>query len=76
MAHGKPLALVPCCVYGSLPQFSARVLEDGVTRVRSYDQFVSYLKQKYRLSVATLPFEGKNKVLYSLGTPGLGQAFV
>ena len=68
-ANGKPLALVPCCVYSSEPQFRARLTRDGRS-VRSYDQFVGYLQHKYSLSCQTLPFEGKNKVLYSKGSWG------
>jgi len=44
-----------------------RRTEDG-SRVKTYEAFVTYLKHKYALSVDTLPFEGKNKVLYSLGS--------
>jgi len=38
------------------------------SRVRTYDEFVGYLQHKYALRLHTLPFEGKNKVLYSLGS--------
>ena len=63
LANGKPLALVPCCVYSNAPQFRSRVAEDG-SRIRTYDQFITYLTKKYGLEVQTLPFEGKNKVLF------------
>ena len=48
------------------PQFRGRLSEDG-DRVRTYDQLVKYLSRKYGLEVHTLPFEGKNKVLFSMG---------
>ncbi len=64
--NGKALAVVPCCVYSSEPQFRTRVNADG-SRVKTYEQLVNYYKRQYGLLVETLPFEGKNKVLYSLG---------
>ena len=65
LATGKHFACVPCCVYSGL--FPQRVDRRG-RRITKYDAFVDYLVAKApgRIGVATLPFEGKNKVIYSL----------
>ncbi|KAL4419682.1 hypothetical protein ABPG75_006780 [Micractinium tetrahymenae] len=63
LALGKPFAVVPCCVFApGLPR------QSGGTTSR-YEQFLSYLAAKDptgKIQVATLPFEGRNKVLYRL----------
>lgn len=60
--YGKPVAIVPCCVLaGFLP---IRTLRCG-TAVWSYEQLMQYLLEKNDwLRVETLPFEGKNRVIY------------
>ena len=64
LASGKPFALVPCCVYSEM--FPKRKDASG-RRVTNYEQLVAYLvaKDPSRIRVATLPFEGKNRVVYS-----------
>ena len=65
LSTGKIFACVPCCVYSTL--FPTR--RDARGRlVKRYDAFIEYLLAKApgRIGVATLPFEGKNKVIYSL----------
>ena len=62
LALDVPFAVVPCCVYAS--DFPRWRLPDG-RRVTSYDDFLDYLAAKDpAIKVATLPFEGKNKVVY------------
>lgn len=62
LALDVPFAVVPCCVYAS--DFPRRRLPDG-RRVTSYDDFLDYLAAKDpAIQIATLPFEGKNKVVY------------
>ena len=67
LAHNKPFAVVPCCVYSK--EFDAR--RDATTGLRvgtmSYQAFCRFLvaKDPQRIRVATLPFEGKNLVVYS-----------
>ena len=65
LAMGKPFAVVPCCVCAV--DFPLRV--DARRRpVHSHAAFVAYLQAKdpQRIRVATLPFGGKNLVVYSL----------
>ena len=59
----KPFAVVPCCVYSS--EFPTRRLPCGEL-VRTYEQLLDYLvaKDAIHIKVATLAFEGKNKVVY------------
>jgi hypothetical protein len=62
LRYGKPVAIVPCCVFAGF--FPIRTLRCG-TAVRSYEQFMQYLLEKDdRLRIETLPFEGKNRVIY------------
>lgn len=62
LKHNKMVAIVPCCVFPSF--FPGRKLRNG-KYVNSYEDFVEYLLQKdCRLRLTTLPFEGKNKVVY------------
>ena len=66
----KPFAVVPCCVFPQQNQH--RRLLDG-TRVRSYEQFVAFLQAKDpEIRLARLPFEGRNLVLFHLGTTAHG----
>eukprot|EP00959_Pyramimonas_sp_CCMP1952_P047656 994899-Pyramimonas_sp.AAC.1 len=61
--HKKLFAAVPCCVYSV--EFPLRRLPNG-RQVTSYDELIQYLvsKDPNRIRTATLPFEGKNKVVY------------
>lgn len=65
LAHNKPFAVVPCCVYAG--EASWRRLQ-GVP-VRSYLQFLDYLQAKdpVRIHRTELDFEGRNVCLYSFG---------
>jgi len=65
LATDKIFAVVPCCVYSTA--FPSR-RGPGGRPVTSYDAFVEFLVQKApdRIAVATLPFEGKNKVVFSI----------
>jgi hypothetical protein len=69
LQFNKPLAIVPCCVfYGFFP---LRTITDPLTGnripVRTCEQFVDYLLAKdKRLQKTTLPFEGRNVVIYLL----------
>lgn len=71
-------AIVPCCVYPDLfPDRQHWVKEKGTNvdeqchariPVRSYNDFLEYLMQKDDgIQMYTLPFEGKNIVLYKKG---------
>ena len=65
LAHGKPFAIVPCCVYPTL--FPGRRLHSGQS-VRTYRGLVHYLKAKHPdVETARLPFEGRNRVLFMRG---------
>ena len=58
----RPFAMVPCCVYPA--EFPHRRLPDG-TWVRNYEQLIEYLQSRsLHVRVATLPFEGRNQVVY------------
>jgi hypothetical protein len=62
LKEDKAVAVVPCCVFSGF--FPFRTLPCG-TFVQSYDQFLKYLLAKdNRLVLETLPFEGRNKVIY------------
>ena len=65
LEHNKVFACVPCCVYSAL--FPSRRDARG-RQIKRYDAFIDYLVAKApgHIGVATLPFEGKNKVVYSL----------
>ena len=65
LAAGLPFAVVPCCVFAV--DFAHRRGPEGQP-VNNHSAFVRYLQAKApdRIGVATLPFEGKNVVLYSL----------
>lgn len=58
----KKVAIVPCCVFPSL--FPLRTLHNGRS-VQSYEDYLQYLLNKDdRLRMETLPFQGKNQVIY------------
>ncbi|KAL3945294.1 MAG: hypothetical protein SGBAC_000642 [Bacillariaceae sp.] len=58
----KPVAIVPCCVFPGL--FPSRTLPSG-EGVQTHEQFLEYLLAKDdRLRIETLPFEGRNRVIY------------
>ncbi|KFM27435.1 hypothetical protein F751_1212 [Auxenochlorella protothecoides] len=62
LALDVPMAVVPCCVYAS--DFPHRRLPDG-RRVTSHEDFVEYLCSKHpSIGTATLPFEGKNTLVF------------
>ena len=62
LATDKAFAVVPCCVFPR--DNSHRRLKDGTT-VTTYQQFLTYLMEKHdHIKRDTLPFEGKNQVLY------------
>ncbi|DBB06504.1 TPA: hypothetical protein ACH3X1_012055 [Trebouxia sp. C0004] len=65
----RPFAMVPCCVYPM--EFPRRRLPDG-THVRKYEQLIQYLQSRdpEHIQVATLPFEGRNQVVYCTGWSG------
>ncbi|KAL7456413.1 hypothetical protein ACHAWC_007919, partial [Mediolabrus comicus] len=70
LEHNLSVAIIPCCVYADL--FPSRMIkrsgsdDDGKHEevpVRNYSEFLQYLLDKDEsLKLATLPFEGKNKV--------------
>ena len=66
LAHDKPFAVVPCCVFWKRDPH--RKTPTGKP-VRTWEQFCEYLaaKDDQRIKMATLPFPGRNTVLYSLG---------
>jgi hypothetical protein len=62
LKFGKALAIVPCCVFSGF--FPLRELRCG-TAVRTYEQLLQYLLEKDdRIRMETLPFHGKNQVIY------------
>jgi hypothetical protein len=61
--YDKSVTIVPCCVFADLSPH--RTLAPCGTSVQTYEQFLDYLLQKdARLQRATLPFEGRNQVIY------------
>lgn len=65
LKHNKPFAVAPCCVFWKRdPQ---RRTPQGKP-VRTWEQFCDYLQAKdTRIQRITLPFPGRNIILYSLG---------
>ena len=62
LLYNKNCAIVPCCVFPSF--FPMRQLQNG-SPVVTHSQFVQYLMEKdSSLKQETLPFEGRNLVLY------------
>jgi len=58
----KPFAVVPCCVFPSDRRLSQNIADGDRSpeeiRVRTYDNFVCYLKRKHKkMRVAELPFD-------------------
>jgi hypothetical protein len=64
LLYGKPVAIVPCCVFPQM--FPDRYLANRPdVPVTTYEEFLQYLLEKDdRLQRATLPFEGRNQVIY------------
>ena len=62
LRFATPCAVVPCCVFAGLSP--ERRLRDGGA-VRTYEEFIQYLMEKDpRMRRATLPFEGRNIVVF------------
>lgn len=62
LKYNKSFAIVPCCVFPSF--FPQRQLRDG-SNIITYAQFIQYLlEQGPSLKQQTLPFEGRNIVIY------------
>jgi len=62
LQYGKNVAIVPCCVFPCF--FPLRTLSDG-RFVRTYQDFLEYLLSKDdRLRKHSLPFQGRNTVIY------------
>eukprot|EP01012_Entosiphon_sulcatum_P040504 TRINITY_DN5415_c0_g1_i1.p1 TRINITY_DN5415_c0_g1~~TRINITY_DN5415_c0_g1_i1.p1 ORF type:complete len:383 (-),score=35.16 TRINITY_DN5415_c0_g1_i1:5-1153(-) len=63
VAHRRPFAIVPCCLYTK--EFPRRLLQNGEP-IRSYDDFVEYLcaKDPLRIRSTVLDFEGRNRVVF------------
>ena len=60
---GVPFAVLPCCVFGDL--FPHRTF-NGLP-VRTYSDFIPYLMAKHpSIELESLPFMGRNQVLYRL----------
>lgn len=69
LEFGKPLAIVPCCVFsGFFPLRTILHHQTGeLIPVRTYEDFLDYLLAKHEnFQKATLPFEGRNVVIYRL----------
>ena len=74
LEHNLSVAIIPCCVFPYL--FPSRMMKrrsssdggdatDDEVPVRDYSEFLQYLLDKDEsLQLATLPFEGKNIVIY------------
>ena len=71
--HGKPFAVLPCCVFPTA--FPSRRLSSGES-VKTYADFVSYLQEKdpATIELARLPFEGRNRVVFRRASRGGGAA--
>lgn len=61
LRHGRPFAVVPCCVFArALPK-----LMQGGGHVSTYEQLLAYLQAKHPAIKRThLPFTGRNVVLF------------
>jgi hypothetical protein len=69
LAHGKPFAVVPCCVFAS--QFPERTLQGKP--VRRTEELVEWLCEQVVAAgrepqVATLPIRGRNTVVFATAT--------
>ena len=71
LEHGKPFAIIPCCVHSK--RFQSRRIIDVTTGeksvpVRSFESFVKYLAAKDdEIRVTKLPMRGRNTLIYHLG---------
>ena len=71
IAHGKPFAVVPCCVFASA--FPDRRRPDGAP-VASYEDLLEYLQAKAPdVRRAELPCEGRRVVLWRREPTGVGK---
>jgi hypothetical protein len=62
LAHGKPFAVVPCCVHAK--EFPLRRTPAGAP-VRSYDDLIAHLVAKAPgIEAAALPFEGQHTCVF------------
>jgi hypothetical protein len=62
LAHGKPFAIVPCCVFPT--QFPNRRRKDGST-VTTHAEYITWLQEKDpAIEVRDLGFGGANKVVF------------
>tara|TARA_B100000519_G_C14017113_1_gene331559 strand:+ start:264 stop:542 length:279 start_codon:yes stop_codon:yes gene_type:complete len=67
LAHGKPFALLPCCVYSK--SFTKRRTALGGP-VRNYEQLLDYLQDKNpAIQRVQLDFDGRNIALFHTGNP-------
>ena len=67
LAHGKPFALLPCCVYSK--SFTKRRTALGGP-VRNYEQLLDYLQDKDpAIQRVQLDFDGRNIALFHTGNP-------
>lgn len=63
IAHQRPFAVVPCCVFSRL--FGVRTV--GGVPVRSTEHLCAFLAAKHpAIQLEQLPFAGKNTVVYML----------
>ena len=62
ISHGRPFAVVPCCVFSH--EFPQRRTPKG-SPVQSYEDLGEYLVAKHpKATTAFLPFVGRNQVIY------------
>lgn len=65
LRHRKAFAVIPCCVFPEL--FPFRLHPQTNLPVKTTDEFIDYLCHKNsNIRVTTLPFEGRNTVVYKL----------
>ena len=66
LAHGKPFAVVPCCTF---PNSNSHRLNADGTRVRSHEDFCSYLERlgtpEHPVERSHLLFAGRNVIVHS-----------
>jgi len=62
LSRGVPFAVIPCCVYPTLNPQRRSLCGAGV---KKHGAFIEYLAEKDpRIRIATLPFVGRNTVLF------------
>ena len=68
LRHGKPFAVVPCCVFAREAKAAGRVRRTPAgEEVTTYEELVEYLAAKSPdIQRAFLGFRGRNVVLYRL----------